>query len=595
MNTNPGAIETVDVIISSDTSPSGELTTLTEIGMDSDSFMGSILLSETASGGGYLQVDRGDTITAMYDDADCEGEPRTVYDSAFANCADPILGFQSYTVMDSSGDMDGVIDPGETVLLSVTIANSGNETATNVYAQLSSDYSQYITISDAEADYPDIAPSGSSASVSPHFEVTASPDTPNHTLVTFTLDIFSDDSMNTAQFSSDVTVSNFIKRYEWTMDQDPGWTAQGQWEYGVPQGNDGDPSSGNTGDNVYGYNLAGDYANNMNETYLTTGAIDCGNLESVEVRFQRWLGVESSSYDHASFEVSVNGSSWVTVWEHNGGSFSDTSWLEQTFDISSQADGESTVYLRWVMGATDSSVTYCGWNIDDVEIWAESGGPAPTYSPVPTSTPTVPPTMTPTPPPTSTPTSTFTPVPTSTFTPTFTPVPTDTPSPVPTSTPTQPDEPTATPTPIPSNTATPTTGPGTPTNTPQPESTATPTATPAEEYVFDLQLNKAMFEPWDHFLLSTVVTNNSATLEADEYILLDVYGEYWFWPSWGKELDFQRRTFEGGQVYEDTILDFWWPADSGTADGLRFYGALLDPAATTLIGNVDMVEFGYTQ
>jgi len=96
----------------------------------------------------------------------------------------------------------------------------------------------------------------------------------------------------------------------------------------------------------------------------------------------RWLGVESSSYDHASFRVSTNGSSWTTIWDHSGGSFTDTDWQTMTYDISSYADCEATVYLGWVMGSTDSSVTYCGWNVDDVEIWAESSVPAtPTPNP----------------------------------------------------------------------------------------------------------------------------------------------------------------------------------------------------------------------
>jgi hypothetical protein len=32
------------------------------------------------------------------------------------------------------------------------------------------------------------------------------------------------------------------------------------------------------------------------------------------------------------------------------------------------------VYLRWTMGPTDSGWQYCGWNIDDVEIWAIDSG-----------------------------------------------------------------------------------------------------------------------------------------------------------------------------------------------------------------------------
>ena len=42
-------------------------------------------------------------------------------------------------------------------------------------------------------------------------------------------------------------------------------------------------------------------------------------------------------------------------------------------NISAVADNQPTVYIRWVMGITDASWTYCGWNIDDVEILGVSG------------------------------------------------------------------------------------------------------------------------------------------------------------------------------------------------------------------------------
>jgi hypothetical protein len=72
--------------------------------------------------------------------------------------------------------------------------------------------------------------------------------------------------------------------------------------------------------------------------------------------------------------------SWTTVWDHTGGSFSDSSWTLQIFDISAIADGRSTVYIRWCMGPTDGSVTYPGWNIDDVEIWGVAPLPSATLT-----------------------------------------------------------------------------------------------------------------------------------------------------------------------------------------------------------------------
>ena len=66
--------------------------------------------------------------------------------------------------------------------------------------------------------------------------------------------------------------------YWFPMDTDPGWNTEGEWEFGVPlgQGSDcNDPSSGHTGQNVYGYNLAGNYSNNMPEYHLTTLRLNC--------------------------------------------------------------------------------------------------------------------------------------------------------------------------------------------------------------------------------------------------------------------------------------------------------------------------------
>lgn len=157
--------------------------------------------------------------------------------------------------------------------------------------------------------------------------------------------------------------------YFFPMDTDPGWSTQGLWQWGVPQGIDFDPTSGFTGSNVYGYNLAGKYENNLPATYLTTTAMDLSIVENATLEFYRWLGVESSFFDQARLEISNNGVNWSLVWAHSNvaGTF-DREWKLQTYDISAVADQQSTVYLRWSMGPTDSSGQFEGWNIDDVRI-----------------------------------------------------------------------------------------------------------------------------------------------------------------------------------------------------------------------------------
>jgi len=160
------------------------------------------------------------------------------------------------------------------------------------------------------------------------------------------------------------------------FETDLGWSLNNLWARGNPSGNGGDhgnpdPNSPYEGFSELGYNLNGDYQNNLPETHATSPAINCTGLSGVTLRFWRWLGVETDSYDHAYVKVSSNGVSWQTIWE-NDGEVADGSWSQHEFDISAYADGQATVYIRFTMGETDGSWQYCGWNIDNVEVFAYS-------------------------------------------------------------------------------------------------------------------------------------------------------------------------------------------------------------------------------
>jgi len=157
-----------------------------------------------------------------------------------------------------------------------------------------------------------------------------------------------------------------------TMDIDPGWDVEGEWEWGIPQGLGGehgspDPAAGATGSEVYAYNLGGDYPNDLSPQSLTTAPVDCSDLYEAHLQFMRWLGVEQPQYDHASISVSTDGISWTEIWQ-NDAEVADWGWLAIDLDISDIADGQPALRVRWTMGATDGGYTYCGWNIDDVEI-----------------------------------------------------------------------------------------------------------------------------------------------------------------------------------------------------------------------------------
>jgi hypothetical protein len=157
------------------------------------------------------------------------------------------------------------------------------------------------------------------------------------------------------------------------FEQNLGWTTTGAWQRGSPTGGGGayggpDPVGGHNSSNCYGYNLSGDYPNSMTAAMpLTSPVINCQGIFGVHLQFWRWLGVEQAIYDHAAVQVSANGTTWTTVWE-NVETIADSSWKLQELDISAIADNQPTVYLRWTIGPTDVAWTYCGWNIDDVQV-----------------------------------------------------------------------------------------------------------------------------------------------------------------------------------------------------------------------------------
>jgi hypothetical protein len=179
--------------------------------------------------------------------------------------------------------------------------------------------------------------------------------------------------------------------YYASMDTDPGWTfsannpAQDGWEWGQPTGNgtnpyiSNDPDSGFNGPNVIGYNLNGDYQQEIPSTrWATTPVIDCSNLKNVKLRFQRWMGIYYAGTigDNAYIQVSNDGTSWTTVWQHDNSKLDDGDWVEVEYDISAVADGRPTVYVRWGLGTTDKDANNAGvgpgWNIDEVIVFGDA-------------------------------------------------------------------------------------------------------------------------------------------------------------------------------------------------------------------------------
>ncbi|MBN1297144.1 hypothetical protein JXA80_10220 [bacterium] len=284
-------------------------------------------------------------------------------------------------IIDTQGDDDGVLDPGETANLALTATSIGS--TTNVQAALTSS-DPYIVILDGSAVIGNIPDGGTGTTQLPHFQIQASPSAPDEYVAELMV-TFSADQVLCAESS---VIRVVISRYVWqcplyleTLDSDPGYTIENSgsngWEFGQPVAGPSSPYSGTT---CYGTNLDGNYSNNA--TYkLTSTPFDCSTITDTELHFYRWLQNEEN-WDEAYVEVSSDNQTWTVVWT---GYAQDTVWTEQIFDISGVADGQPAVYVRWRL-ETDTSVVDYGYYIDDISICGKSL-PEVTPTPVPTWTP----------------------------------------------------------------------------------------------------------------------------------------------------------------------------------------------------------------
>ena len=57
---------------------------------------------------------------------------------------------------------------------------------------------------------------------------------------------------------------------------------------------------------------------------------------------------------------------------------------------------------------------------------------------------------------------------------------------------------------------------------------------------------------------------------------MDVYGEFWYGPSWTQEPDAQTFNIPAETNADWTVFDFPWPAVDGSAIGLRFWGGIVN-------------------
>ncbi len=193
-------------------------------------------------------------------------------------------------------------------------------------------------------------------------------------------DLTGDCQVNFADFAvmaSQWLEDDIVSLASFSLDTNPDWPTEGQWQFGTPMGMGGaaygypDPNSGYTGQNVYGVNLNGDYDIAVGGPYtLTAGPFDCSPYYAVELSFARWLNTDTGAFVRCSVEVSNDGSFWWTIWENpTDVNIADNQWQKVRYDINQPAAGYPAVFVRWSYQILNGGTSpFSGWNIDDIEL-----------------------------------------------------------------------------------------------------------------------------------------------------------------------------------------------------------------------------------
>ncbi len=78
------------------------------------------------------------------------------------------------------------------------------------------------------------------------------------------------------------------------------------------------------------------------------------------------------------------------------------------------------------------------------------------------------------------------------------------------------------------------------------------------------------------------------------YVILDIFGNYYFAPSFG-DYDVFLDPVPAGTGQWPIVNDFVWPTDGGQASGVRWMSAMTDAQTSRIIGDWDQWEFGWTE
>ncbi|MBN1552742.1 hypothetical protein JW979_14810, partial [bacterium] len=115
---------------------------------------------------------------------------------------------------------------------------------------------------------------------------------------------------------------------------------------------------------------------------------------------------------------------------------------------------------------------------------------------------------------------------------------------------------------------------------------------PDQPMHYGLFMPDTSLDAGDMFILERRYGNPDDTAaDVWEFLFLDVYGHYWFYPCFSQTIDWTELSVGVDQYRYDVILAFEWPEHAEGLAGLRFWGGFLDADTGGLLA-WDMVEWG---
>lgn len=107
-----------------------------------------------------------------------------------------------------------------------------------------------------------------------------------------------------------------------------------------------------------------------------------------------------------------------------------------------------------------------------------------------------------------------------------------------------------------------------------------------------IETSMETYQPGDWFELAVTTNNYQDARRVDQWILLDVFNQYWFWPAWSDTADFESRDLSPRCSIRESILEFTWPEIEGHAQGIRFWVGILDNSSGEVL-DYDMAQWGW--